>query len=42
MKLIGYYGLTFEQLRFMFQNKKCYVLFYSIDNSARTQEFEAI
>jgi hypothetical protein len=31
-KQMGSYGLSYEQLKFMFENKKSYVLFYSIDN----------
>jgi len=33
MKLIGSCGLNYDQLKFMFENKDCYVLCYSIDDT---------
>ena len=35
MKTVGEYGLNYNQLKFMFENKDSYVLFYSVDNASR-------
>ena len=40
-KRIGSYGLTYDQLKFMFENRKSYALFYSTDNSSDA-EFSSI